>query len=121
MPFYMDFHKFDSVTVEAVKAAHTADLTIQDQYGVKYHQFWVNEEEGTVFCLVEEPDKETCEKVHQTAHGNLACALTEVAPGFYEQLMGKNHQIDHGLVHHDDGTIDSGYRSILVASVYANA
>ncbi len=118
MPLYMDFHKFENVTIEAVKTAHIADIGVQDQYGVKYHQFWVNEEEGTVFCLVEGPDKETCEKVHQMAHGNVACALTEVEPGIYERLMGKDITVDHGHVLHKDGTVDLGYRNILVASVY---
>jgi len=118
MPLYMDFHKFESVTIEAVKTAHIADIGIQDKYGVKYHQFWVNEEEGSVFCLVEAPDKDTCELVHQLAHGNVACALTEVEAGLYEKLMGKEHQIDHGHVKHADGTVDPGYRNIIVASVY---
>ena len=118
MPLYMDFHKFESVTIEAVKTAHIADIGVQDQYGVNYHQFWVNEEEGSVFCLVEGPDKETCEKVHQIAHGNVACALTEVNPGLYVKLMGKDYKIDDGHVSHADGTVDLGYRNILVVSVY---
>ena len=121
MPLFMDFHKVANVTVADVITAHTADEAIQEEYGVKYHQFWVNEAEGTIFCLVEGPDAATCELVHKMAHGNLACALTEVAPGFYERLMGKAHQIDHGLVRHTDGTVDPGYRSILVISVYGVA
>lgn len=120
MPLYIDFHKIATVTIEDVKTAHMADVAIQDQYGVKYHQFWVNEAEGTIFCLVEGPDAETCERVHKMAHGNLACALTEVETGFYRKLMGKEHQVDdhHGLVQRTDGTADTGYRTVLVASVY---
>lgn len=118
MPLYMDFHKFENISVDTVKTAHTADEAIQDEYGVKYHQFWVNEGEGSVFCLVEGPDKETCEKVHQIAHGNLACALTEVEQVMYEKLMGKDIRVNHGHVQRADGSEDLGYRSILVASVY---
>ena len=77
MPLYMDYHKIDNITIEDVKTAHMADVAIQDKYGVKYHQFWVNQEAGSVFCLVEGPDKKTCELVHQMAHGNIACALTD--------------------------------------------
>lgn len=54
----MDFHKFEKVTLDDVRSAHTADEAIQEKYGVKYHQYWVNEKEGTVFCLVESPDAE---------------------------------------------------------------
>lgn len=109
----MDFHKFDRVTVEEVKTAHIADQAIQDQYGVRYLQFWVNEEAGTVFCLTEGPDKESCELVHKMAHGNTACALVEVEPGFYKMMMGEQHHLDHGLVSKEDGTLDLGYRTIL--------
>ena len=118
MPLYMDFHKFENITVEAVKSAHIADLKVQDEYGVRYHQFWVNQETGSVFCLVEGPDKETCEKVHQMAHGNVACALTEVEAGVYERLMGKYFDLDEGHVQRIDGTEDLGYRNILVISVF---
>ena len=32
MPF-IDFHKFEGITVEDLKNAHIADLAAQDQYG----------------------------------------------------------------------------------------
>jgi AraC-like DNA-binding protein len=113
MPLYMDFHKFEQVTIEDVKTAHIADQAIQDQYGVRYLQFWVNEAAGTVFCLTEGPDKESCELVHKMAHGNTACALVEVEPGFYKMMMGEGHKLDHGLVKKEDGSLDLGYRTIL--------
>jgi len=118
MPLFMDFHKIDNVTIEDVKSAHVADEAIQDKYGVKYHQFWVNQEAGSVFCLVEGPDAATCELVHKMAHGNLPCALTQVESYLYETIMGKQHKIDHGHVSNTDGTVDVGYRNILVVTVY---
>lgn len=115
----MDFHHIENVTVEDVKRAHMADVAIQDKYGVRYLQFWVNQEAGAVFCLIEGPDPETCEKVHQLAHGNIACALTEVETGFYEMMMGAGHTVnDYGLVQKKNGSLDTGYRTILVVSVY---
>lgn len=117
MPLYMDFHKIDNVTVEDVKSAHMADEAIQDKYGVRYHQFWVNQETGSVFCLVEGPDAATCEMVHKMAHGNVACALTKVESGFYEKMMGAGHRIDDGHVQHPDGSIDTGNRIILLTAI----
>ncbi|MCX2680190.1 DUF4242 domain-containing protein [Galbibacter sp. EGI 63066] len=118
MPLFLDYHQFDSVTIEDVKEAHMVDKAIQDDYGVKYHQFWVNEEAGTVFCLIEVPDKETCELVHQLAHGNVACAITEVKQGVYEVAMG-SHTVrsEGGLVTYRSGEVDLGYRSMLVISI----
>jgi hypothetical protein len=71
----MDLHKFPHITIDEAKSAHVADERIQRQYGVKYLQYWVNEEAGIVFCLVEGPDKDAVESVHRTAHGHVACAV----------------------------------------------
>jgi AraC-like DNA-binding protein len=119
MPLFMDFHEIENITVEDVLKAHMADLSVQEKYGVKYHQFWVNQKAGTVFCLTEGPDAKTCEMVHQIAHGNMACAITEVESGTYKLYMGEHQHVDHGLVKNEDGTVDLGYRNILVASVRA--
>ena len=36
--------------------AHQADLATQGKYGVDYKQYWYNDQDGTVFCLVEAPN-----------------------------------------------------------------
>jgi AraC-like DNA-binding protein len=118
MPLFMDYHQFEQITIEDVKNAHMPDLCVQDKYGVRYHQFWLNKEAGTVFCLMEGPDKEACAAVHREAHGNTACAITEVEPGFYELIMDGSQKVNHSYVRNIDGSLDLGYRNILVASVY---
>jgi AraC-like DNA-binding protein len=117
MPLFMDFHKGLSLSIEEVKKAHMADEAVQSKYGVVYHQFWVNEIDGTVFCLMEGPDKESCAAVHQEAHGGVACSVIEVAAGFYKLLMGEGHIIEKGHVKNPDGTEDLGLRYILVMSI----
>lgn len=118
MPLFMDFHTFPSITIDEAKRAHVADERIQNQYGVKYLQFWVNEQAGNLFCLVEGPDKSTVESVHRIAHGHTACAIVEVDPSYYSLVMGNNIRIDHGLVQHESGQVDLGYRFISVVSVH---
>ena len=113
----MDFHKIAGLTMEDVRKAHLADLAVQEKYGVKYHQFWLNQEAGTIFCLTEGPDMETCAMVHRLAHGNVACAMTEVQPGYYKIFMGEGHQVDHGIVRNPDGSMDLGYRSIMAVKL----
>lgn len=117
MPLFMDYHKGLSVSVEDIKKAHIADEAVQSKYGVIYHQFWVNEQDGTVFCLMEGPDKESCAAVHREAHGNVACSIVEVATGFYNLLMGNDHLLDGGHVKRADGTPDHGLRNILVLNI----
>lgn len=113
----MDFHKIENVTIDDILNDHMADERIQAQFGVKYHQFWVNQKEGTVFCLVEGPDAATCEHVHRLAHGNLACAMTEVEAANLTLFMGDKLVVDQGLTRSEDGEIDDGNRCVLVASI----
>lgn len=117
MPLFMDFHIVSDITIEEVKKAHIADKSVQEKYGVKYHQFWINQEAGTIFCLIEAPDIESCEKVHQEAHGNIACKIVEVEGGFYKLFMGDSHYLDQGIVLNENGTIDKGYRYVLVIDI----
>ena len=122
MPLFMDFHLFtDDINIEGVKEAHIADKSIQHKYNVKYHQFWVNEDAGTVFCLMEGPDKETCERVHKEAHGNVACEIVEVQGGFYDAFLGKSKKADGGLVRQADGKVDDANRFILVVDIIGNS
>ena len=82
MPLYMDIHnRVEGLTAAAVADAHSKDMAIQDQYGVRYHRYWFNEDSGQVFCLVEAPNKEAAERVHREAHGLVADELIEVQEG----------------------------------------
>jgi hypothetical protein len=75
----MDIHKkVDGVTDEAVAAAHQKDLETQDKYDVNYIKYWLDEGTGTIFCLVEAPNKEAAERVHREAHGLTADEIHEV-------------------------------------------
>jgi hypothetical protein len=79
MPLYLDIHKkVDGATDEAVAAAHQKDLETQEKYGVKYMKYWLDEGTGTIFCLVEAPNKEAAERVHREAHGLTADEIHEV-------------------------------------------
>jgi hypothetical protein len=73
MPIYLDLHTVEGgVTAADVAAAHEADLRTQDQYGVSYLRYWVDEEAGKIFCLVDAPDAEAANAVHREAHGLVA-------------------------------------------------
>jgi hypothetical protein len=80
MPLYMDIHKkVEGATADAVADAHLKDLESQGQYGVKYLKYWLDESNGTIFCLVEAPDKESAMRVHREAHGLVADEIHEVS------------------------------------------
>lgn len=83
MPLFMDVHEElpEGATAADVAGAHEADLKIQDQYGVKYKNYWVDDKNGKVFCLVEAPDAEAAITVHREAHGLTATNIYEVEQG----------------------------------------
>ena len=83
MALFMDVHEQlpDGATAGDVADAHEADLATQGQYGVNYRQYWVDEANGKVFCLVEAPDADTAITVHREAHGLVADKLYPVIEG----------------------------------------
>lgn len=79
---FMDTHKnVEGLTADAVIGAHKKDLEVQEKYGVKYIDYWYEEESGTVFCLVEAPNAEAAAKVHKEAHGLVADEIVAVSRG----------------------------------------
>jgi hypothetical protein len=73
MPLFMDVHTIEGgVAAADVAAAHQADLATQGEYGVDYRKYWVDEQAGKIFCLVEAPDAEAADTVHRLAHGLVA-------------------------------------------------
>jgi len=119
MPIYMDYHIFPGLTIEEVKKAHLADKQMQEKYQVKFLQFWVNKEAGTIFCLIEAPDKKACSDVHQEANGGVACNIIDVDPLMLQLFMGDDKYVEHGIVHTAGGDIDPGYRYILILDIIA--
>ena len=83
MPLYMDVHHHlpEGASAKDVADAHMADLEVQDKFGVKYINYWLDEGEGKVFCLVQAPDAEAAIACHREAHGLTADEIHEVVQG----------------------------------------
>ena len=80
MPLFMDVHQQlpEGATEADVAAAHAKDLETQERYGVSYQRYWVDEQDGKAFCLVEAPDAEAAATVHREAHGLVADEIYRV-------------------------------------------
>jgi hypothetical protein len=82
MALYMDVHNMDgSISVEDVEKAHAADLEKQGAHNVEYLRYWVDEQHGKVFCLVEAPSAEAAATVHREAHGLVADDVFQMQEG----------------------------------------
>jgi Protein of unknown function (DUF4242) len=80
MPLYLDIHTIGGVTAPAAADAHRADLQTQGP-DVRYLRYWVDEEKGKVFCLVDAPSIEAANAVHREAHGLVAQEIFAVQEG----------------------------------------
>ena len=68
MAQFMDVHtSMVGVTAEALQEAHQADLDLQGEEGVTFHQAWADPRTGHVFCLSEGPSAEAVQRVHTRA------------------------------------------------------
>ena len=82
MPLFMDVHQIASgVAIDDVAKAHLADLNTQAAYDVRYLRYWVDEQGGRVFCLVEAPSAKAAADVHREAHGLVADHIYQVEEG----------------------------------------
>ena len=118
MPLYMDVHRnLNGVTPDDLAQAHYKDVEVQEKHGVCYHKYWLNQETGTVFCLVEGPNKEACDEVHRRAHGLVADAMIEVEPTLVEAFMGSELPNGAGAAVVNDGKLDVGSRIVLFTEV----
>jgi AraC-like DNA-binding protein len=77
MPLYMEFHKAVNLSMDDLKSRAGASNRMLQQFQVRYHQFWIDEESGNVFCLMEGPDRRICEWVHRWVYG---CEMVSLAP-----------------------------------------
>jgi hypothetical protein len=82
---FIDVHHMQpgTVTYAAVQDAHKKDLAAEKQYGVHFLKFWVDEKEGTVYCLSSAPDSISIRNTHALAHGMLPDKVFEVTDGAY--------------------------------------
>ncbi len=80
MSLFMDVHSIEGgVSASDVAGAHMKDLETQKKYGVSYLRYWVNEEAGKIFCLVEADNADDANTVHGEAHGLVADEIYPVS------------------------------------------
>ena len=118
MPLFIDIHEIAGATVEEIADAHVKDVSVQDQYGVSYVRYWLNESRGKVFCLCSAPDAEAAQQVHREAHGLLAERIIEVDPDLVEGMLGGGAVAPTGAtLLPRSAALDPGTRTILFTDI----
>jgi len=80
---FIDVHMLrpGSVTAADVATAHAKDLAVQSKYGVSFKKYWVDEKNGTIYCLSSAPDSAHIAAAHNEAHGLIPQQVYRVLGG----------------------------------------
>ncbi|WP_373516172.1 nickel-binding protein [Pricia sp.] len=91
MPIFMDCHIVPGIEAQNAAEAHREDLRIQDKFGCRCMTYWVDEERGSAFCLVDGPDEVSVKKMHDMAHGLIPHEIIQVNSNVVEAFLGRIH------------------------------
>jgi hypothetical protein len=96
---FLDVHDIGpgKVTFEAVAEAHKKDLAAQGEFNVNFIKYWVDEQEGKVYCLAEATTEANVYKTHSKAHGLVPDDIMLVTDGPEAEWKGKQLFLD---IHH---------------------
>ena len=88
--YFIDVHELGAgnVTAEAVAEVHIKDLEVQGKHQVKFHKYWVDEEQGNVYCLSEAKNAAAITQTHKDAHGLLPHKIYMVKDGMEAPSIG---------------------------------
>lgn len=113
----MDLHIVPGVTAKEVAEAHILDVKIQHQYCCKAMTYWIDEDKGSVFCLIEAPDKDSVRAMHEKAHGLIPHEIIEVSTNVVKNFLGRI-QDPEGAVENPETHLkvfnDPAFRVLLV-------
>jgi hypothetical protein len=79
---FIDVHHMGTgkVSFEDVARAHAKDLTVEKKFGVRFLKCWLDEADGTIYCLSSATDSQGIRKTHADAHGLLPAYIVKVKP-----------------------------------------
>lgn len=119
MPIYMDVHIVPGVKAKDVAEAHKKDLLHQQEYGCRAMTYWVDEKRETIFCLVEAPDKEAVEEMHNKAHGLIPNKIIEVSSSLVESFLGRIYDPANATITDDCLKVfnDPSFRILLLTTI----
>lgn len=119
MPIYMDIHHVPGIEAIDAAEAHRKDMLIQEKHQCKCMTYWIDEDRGVVFCLIEAPDKSTVEEMHRKSHGLVPNKIIEVKNDLVESFLGRIHDPENATVTGNGLKVfsESALRVLLVADM----
>ena len=113
----MDLHIAPGVSAKSVAEAHILDIKIQHHYCCKAMTYWIDEDKGVVFCLIEGPDKESVRLMHEKSHGLIPNEIIQVNTDAVTAFLGRIKDPENAIVQPETNIkifSDPAFRIILV-------
>ncbi|MGB5821236.1 MAG: nickel-binding protein [Saonia sp.] len=85
----MDSHIVPGVEAKHAAEAHKKDLGIQNQFGCRNMTYWIDEDRGRVFCLIDAPNEEAVREMHNHSHGLVPHEIIPVNSKVVEAFLGR--------------------------------
>ncbi len=117
MSIYMDRHDIPGATASDVAQAHQENLKIQDQFHCRALTYWFDEKRGAAFCLVEAPDANAVQEMHDLAHGLIPHQILEVESSVVESFLGRISDPARVDETEHDAISESAFRAIMCADM----
>ena len=79
--------------------------------------YWIDEDKGFVFCLIEAPDKESVRVMHEKSHGLIPNEIIQVNTDAVTAFLGRIKDPEHAIVQAETNIkifSDPAFRIILV-------
>lgn len=107
LPYFIDVHDVgpDKVQFTGVSAAHEKDLATEWKHGVDFHMYFVNENEGKIYCISQAPNANSIYETHKEAHGLVPDQIMRVAQGEEAGLPAGNKQLYLDIHHFPPGSV----------------
>ena len=116
----MDRHIVPGIEAKHAAEAHREDLKIQDEFGCRCMTYWVDEDRGSAFCLIDAPNIESVKKMHNRAHGLIPHEIIQVNSNVVEAFLGRVTD-PNGYYETNDPDLkifnDPAFRIILVTDI----
>ncbi|HZB14461.1 MAG TPA: nickel-binding protein [Chryseolinea sp.] len=113
----MDLHIAPEANARDVAAAHILDIKIQHQFCCKAITYWVDEDKGVVFCLIEAPDKESVRRMHEKSHGLIPNEIIQVNSDVVNAFLGRIKDPEHATAEPETNLkifSDPAFRILLI-------
>lgn len=88
--YFLDVHKMEpgGFTYADVAGAHQKDLATQKKRNVSFISYWVDEEQGLVYCLSKADKASDISDTHKEAHGLVPTEIYPVVSGMASNYTG---------------------------------